>query len=164
MVTEHQHQKTAAKGLGLDLAEVDRAAANAGARVAAAGAMPWLNVNGKLLGHMVGTEYAPLDFVISTQIKAFLPHWALGSYPLLSGAAHGRPWMIARGRTDSGEWRGEAATVMAAVMVVMGALESGVSALGEYLGIDTTAALADMESTRMDFLYASVPFALPTAP
>jgi hypothetical protein len=100
-----------------------------------------------------------MDHKIAAQARAFLPSWAAGAYPLLSGAAHGRPWMIARGRSADGEWAGEAATVMAAVMTVMGSLESGVAAWAGYFGHDVSAALSAMADERMDFLNRAVALA-----
>jgi len=41
--------------------------------------------------------------------------------------------MIARARSGNG-WGGEAATVMAAVITVMGSLESGIEVWGGYFG------------------------------
>ncbi|WP_405525847.1 hypothetical protein OG426_25930 [Streptomyces canus] len=112
----------------------------------------------RVIGYTVDGEEAPLDHKIGAQAKAFLPDWAADAYPLLSGAAHGRPWMIARARSEGG-WAGEAATVMAAVMTVMGAVESGIKAWGDYFGADVSGALEEMATARTAFLYKGIALA-----
>ncbi|MCX5235464.1 hypothetical protein OG824_09545 [Streptomyces prunicolor] len=153
-VKEAQNQSGAAAMLGseqqaaavLDIAEAERLVTAAG------GAVQQFNRSGRLIGYTVDGESAPLDHSISAEIKAFLRPWSTSSYPLVSGAAHGRPWMISRGRSADGSWAGEAATVMAALITVMGSLEAGVEAGGAYLGRDVSAVLVAMEEARMSFL------------
>lgn len=123
-----------------------------------ADAVERLDRRNRVIGFSVDGEYAPLDHKIGAQAKAFLPDWAADAYPLLSGAAHGRPWMIARARS-AGEWAGEAATVMAAVVTVMGAVESGIKAWGDYFGTDVSQALEEMAVARIGFLYRGVALA-----
>ncbi|WP_188309869.1 hypothetical protein [Streptomyces sp. CBMA123] len=50
---------------------------------------------------------------------------------------------------------------MTAVMVVMGALESGIATWGGYLGADVSQALGQMEDKRMAFLQHSLTMAYP---
>lgn len=152
-VKEAQNQSGAAAVLGpAEQAAAMRDIAEAEQLVTAAGAIQQVNRRGRLTGYTVEGESAPLDHSISAEIKAFLPPWSTSSYSLVSGAAHGRPWMIARGRSADGSWAGEAATVLAALITIMGALEAGVDAWGSYLGRDVSAVLATMEETRMSFL------------
>ncbi|MEU6368299.1 hypothetical protein ABZ876_21765 [Streptomyces sp. NPDC046931] len=152
-VKEAQNQSGAAAVLGPEeQAAAVRDIAEAEQLVTAAGAVQQVNRRGRLTGYTVDGESAPLDHSISAEIKAFLPPWSTSSYPLVSGAAHGRPWMIARGRSADGSWAGEAATALAALITVMGALEAGVDAWGAYLGRDVSAVLVAMEDARMSFL------------
>jgi len=123
-----------------------------------AGAVGRTGSRGRVTGFTVDGEYAPLDHMIGQQTEAFLPSWAAGAYPLLSGAAHGRPWMIARARSGNG-WGGEAATVMAAVITVMGSLESGIEVWGGYFGIDVSEPLKAMATARLDFLTRGIALA-----
>ncbi|MGW4201696.1 hypothetical protein [Streptomyces sp. NPDC004726] len=114
--------------------------------------MPKLSKKGdRLIGYSVDGQDAPLDHTISSQIASFLPPWAATPYPLLSGAAHGRPWMISRARSENG-LEGEAATVMAAVLVVMGSMESGIAIWGSYFGVDVTELLMKMQTVREEFI------------
>jgi len=154
-VAEARNEATAAVGYGPEEqagALAKREDAEKMAR--AAGAEERQDRRGRVMGYSVDGEYAPMDHKIGAQIKAFLPAWGAGVYPLLSGAAHGRPWMIVRGRT-SGDWAGEAATVLTAVIAVMGSLEAGLASWAAYLGADVTAALGTMDEVRMDFLNRS---------
>ncbi|WP_327072075.1 hypothetical protein OG196_00010 [Kitasatospora purpeofusca] len=119
--------------------------------------------NGRnVIGYSIDGEYAPLDHKIGPQIKAFMPEWSADAYPLLSGAAHGRPWMIARARKPDG-WGGEAATVMAAIMVVMGAIEAGITVWGGYVGANVDKTLDQMEAARLDFFRSSLAMAYPAS-
>ncbi|MFJ2650443.1 hypothetical protein ACIO1C_27445 [Streptomyces sp. NPDC087420] len=152
-MAEAQNGIHASKGFGRqekDYAEGQKAEAEQ--LLSDAGAVPKLSRRGdKLVGYTLDGEEAPLNHTISSQIASFLPEWAAGSYPLLSGAAHGRPWMIARSRSKTG-LAGEAATVMAAVMVVMGAMESGIAVWGGFFGVDVTEPLSQMHSAREEFI------------
>jgi hypothetical protein len=120
--------------------------------VAHAGAEPRLNRRGRVMGYSIGGEFAPIDYKIAAQVRHFLPDWAQGAYQLMSGAAHGRPWMIVRGRSSGEDWAGEAATVLAAVMAVMAALEAGIAVWGAYFGLDVSVALKAMKEDRLAFL------------
>ncbi|MET9451100.1 hypothetical protein [Streptomyces cinerochromogenes] len=152
-VTEARNEGGAAANFGPVEQTMARAGLTEAETMAAdAGAAPRRDRRNKIIGYSIDGEYAPLDHKIAPQIKDFLPDWAMGSYQLMSGAAHGRPWMIARGRSAGEEWVGEAATVLAAVMTVMAALESGLAAYAGYFGHDVSEALEAMKGERMDFL------------
>ncbi|MEU4134576.1 hypothetical protein [Streptomyces wuyuanensis] len=100
--------------------------------------------NGKITGYIVDGEVSPLEFNITERARNRLPSWLPMPYGLLSGAAHGRPWMTDRARTVSrgGEGLvGEAATVMTAIMVVMASLEMCLKSLQGYFGYELDAAL-----------------------
>lgn len=156
-VAEARNEASAAAGFGPEeqaRALIKREEAEKVAH--AAGAVERLDRRGRVIGYTIDGQHAPLDHKIGAQTKAFLPEHAGGAYALLSGAAHGRPWMIARGRVANGNWVGEAATVMTAVIAVMGSLESGVSAWADYLGVDASAALSAMDEARINFLNQSI--------
>ncbi|GAA2378985.1 hypothetical protein GCM10010404_39140 [Nonomuraea africana] len=106
-------------------------------------------------GYSVDVEHAPLRYKIEERTKDFLPSWAKGTYHLLSGAVHARPWLIARARTEDG-WEGEAATVLTAVMAVLGSLTSDVKTWGGFFGVDVSPTLEQMEQTRLNFIAQSV--------
>ncbi len=159
VVTEAHNEVQAAKGFGPE----EQAGAQARKKeaeqlVLAAGAVARLDRSKRVTGYAVDGESARLDHRIGEQTRLFLPSWAQASYPLLSGAAHGRPWMIARARSGAG-WEGEAATVMAAVMTVAGALESGIATRSGYLNLDVGAVQAEMAAVREAFVRRSAVFA-----
>ncbi|WP_327074398.1 hypothetical protein OG196_31645 [Kitasatospora purpeofusca] len=141
-----------------------RRLADAEAMVLTAGAVPRrAGQKRKVIGYEIDGEYAPLNHGITDQSRLLLPDWAAGSYPLLSGAAHGRPWMIARARSASG-WNGEAATVLAAVTTVLGALESAVATFGGYFNTDIGAVQAELADVRMAFLHRSFALTYASSP
>ncbi|MEV4888208.1 hypothetical protein AB0K48_02300 [Nonomuraea sp. NPDC055795] len=104
-------------------------------------------------GYRVDGAYAPLDFTISERINAFMPSWVPpSSYSLLSGAAHSRPWVINRARTEQpDEWAGEAATVMTAAVIALGALDAALATWSGFFGVNVEAALKDLETMRDQF-------------
>jgi hypothetical protein len=128
---------------------------------AAVGADPWLNRRDKVIGYIIDGERAPLDYQIGPQTKDLLPEWAASAYPLFSGAAHSRPWVIGRSSRAGLGWEGETATVMAAVTVVAGALEAGIAIWAAYLGTDATDVLAEMAEQRVAFVKRSYTIAHP---
>ena len=155
VVTEANKEVQAARGFGPE----EQAGAQARKKevdqlVLASGAVPRLDRSRRVTGYAVDGESAPGDHKIGGQTRLVLPEWARTSYPLLSGAAHGRPWMIARARSGDG-WAGEAATVMAAVMTVAGALESGTATRSGYLNLDAGAVQSEMAAVREGFLRRS---------
>lgn len=119
------------------------------------------NPKGKLVGYSFGSESEPLDINITQRATKVMPDWLPAPYRLTSGAAHNRPWMIGRARDLAGGegLMGEAATVMAAVMVSMGAIETVVRVFGEYFGVDVSEALQMMKEEREAFLYEAIAIA-----
>jgi len=119
------------------------------------GAVERLNPKGKLIGYEVDQEKAALDFNITEHAVHALPSWLPMPYGLLSGAAHGRPWMTDRARRlaeGTGQrLTGEAATVMTAVMTVMASLEMSVTVWQGYFGVDMSETLREMEECRNSF-------------
>lgn len=157
LATESQHQLKAAAEFGPDEQVAARAKwADAEALLQAAGVVERLSAVGKRTGYSVDGATAPMDHNVTDRVKSFMPSWAQGPYRLLSGAAHSRIWMINRGRVQDGGWTGESATVMAAVMTVLGALESGVAVWAGYLNVDVSELLGHMESERMAFMARSI--------
>jgi hypothetical protein len=116
------------------------------------------NQKGKLIGYDVDGETAPMDINITERAAAAMPDWLPGPYRLTSGAAHNRPWMIGRASTlaEGDGFVGEAATVMAAVMVALGAVETLVKVFGGYFGVDVSDGLEQMEQERNVFLYRAI--------
>ncbi|MFE7183151.1 hypothetical protein [Streptomyces erythrochromogenes] len=109
------------------------------------------NDKNRLTGYIVDGEVSNLDFNITDRARNRLPEWMPMPYGLLSGAAHGRPWMTDRARTMSKDGErlvGEAATVMTAVMVVMASMEMCLRDLQGYLGYELDTALAELEQYR----------------
>ncbi|QEU68197.1 hypothetical protein CP966_25320 [Streptomyces galilaeus] len=116
------------------------------------------NPSGKLIGYNIDGETAPMDMNITERAAAAMPDWLPAPYRLTSGAAHNRPWMIGRASTlaEGKGLVGEAATVMAAVMVALGAVETVVKVFGEYFGVDVGDGLQQMEEERNLFLYRAI--------
>ncbi|MFF0649372.1 hypothetical protein ACFYVV_37870 [Streptomyces tendae] len=105
----------------------------------------------KVTGHVVDGEVSNLDYVITERVRDRLPAWIPMPYGLLSGAAHGRPWMTDRARRigdEDGGLVGEAATVMTAIMVVMASLEMGLRTWQGYFGFDLGSDLAELDEYR----------------
>jgi hypothetical protein len=118
------------------------------------------NANGKLTGYIVDDEVASLDYNITERAATALPSWLPMPYGLLSGAAHGRPWMTGRARSVTpgadGRLVGEAATVMTALMVVAASLEMSLHAWQGYFGVDLSETLREMEEYRNFFYLRSM--------
>ncbi|MFJ9714762.1 hypothetical protein ACIRPQ_02250 [Streptomyces sp. NPDC101213] len=119
------------------------------------------NDRGRLVGYSFDGESAPMDINITERANRVMPRWLPTPYRLTSGAAHNRPWMIGRARDLSGNYDlvGEAATVMAAVMVSLGSIETVVGLFGTYFGVDMSTTLEQMEEERVTFLYRSIAIA-----
>ncbi|MFI8768899.1 hypothetical protein ACIGN6_28880 [Streptomyces sp. NPDC053792] len=139
-------------GVAEKKAYVDRALADVGA-------VERTNNNGRLIGFEVDGEKAALD-INFTEAAAALPSYLPAPYRLLSGAAHGRPWMIGRaGELTQGTGAslvGEAATVMTAVMAVYGSLETALSAWGGYFGMDFSELRKRLDERRNAFFMEAV--------
>ncbi|MFD0024515.1 hypothetical protein [Streptomyces sp. NPDC058382] len=106
---------------------------------------------GKITGYIVDGEASNLDFNITERVRSRLPEWLPMPYGLLSGAAHGRPWMTNRARTvskDQDGLVGEAATVVTAIMVAMASMEMCLRDLQGCFGYELDAALAELEEYR----------------
>ncbi|MFF5424744.1 MULTISPECIES: hypothetical protein [unclassified Streptomyces] len=109
------------------------------------------NTSGKITGYIVDGAVANLDYNITDRTASRLPEWIPMPYGLLSGAAHGRPWMTDRARhigEGTGALVGEAATVVAALQAVMAALEMGVRTWQGYFGLTLEARLRDLDQYR----------------
>ncbi|WP_228181656.1 hypothetical protein [Streptomyces anulatus] len=109
------------------------------------------NASGKITGYEVDGEHSNLDYNITGRTRERLPTWLPMPYGLLSGAAHGRPWMTDRARSLAGEGAdlvGEAATVMTALMVGMASLEMGLKSWQRYFGFDLDQVIEEMEQYR----------------
>jgi len=121
------------------------------------------NGQGKLIGYSFGSESASMDINITERATKVMPDWLPAPYRLTSGAAHNRPWMIGRAKDLAGGdgFVGEAATVVAALMVAFGSIEVAVGVIGEYFGMDVTDALQQMEGERTAFLYRAIGIAHP---
>ncbi|MEU1520433.1 hypothetical protein ABZ490_51490 [Streptomyces sp. NPDC005811] len=119
------------------------------------------NASGKLIGYVIDGETAAMDMNITERASKAMPSWLPAPYRLTSGAAHNRPWMIGRARNTAGDGGlvGEAATIMAAAMVAMGAVEAVVDAFGEYFGVDVSEGLREMEDERIAFFYRALALA-----
>lgn len=109
------------------------------------------NDKDKLTGYTVDGEVSSLDFNITDRARSRLPSWIPMPYGLLSGAAHSRPWMTDRARTQSkdGDLVGEAATVLTAITVVMASMEMCLRDLQGYFGYELDAALVELEEYRV---------------
>ncbi|MFF4356917.1 hypothetical protein [Streptomyces sp. NPDC001604] len=116
---------------------------------------------GKVSGYSFGSESAALDINITERATKVMPDWLPAPYRLTSGASHNRPWMIGRAKDLAGGdgLAGEAATVMAAVMTVLGSIEVVIGAFGEYFGVDVSEELEQMEEERVAFLYRAIAIA-----
>ncbi|WP_331738144.1 hypothetical protein [Embleya sp. NBC_00896] len=155
--TDIGHMGKMADALGHPGATASTASTDARANklLADAGIRERFNAKGKLIGHEVDGDNARLDINITEQAGKALPTWIPAPYRLLSGAAHGRPWMIERARmlaqgTDD-RLVGEAATLMTAAMVVFGSLEVAVTTWQNYYGADLTTVRREMETRRTQF-------------
>ncbi|MBA2897751.1 hypothetical protein [Nonomuraea soli] len=106
-------------------------------------------------GYLVDGAFAPRDPKISSLISSFLPKWLPrdGTYSLLSGAAHARPWLLkqAQPHGHSG-WEGEAAMLVTAVIVVAGGMSAALSAWCGYCGGDAEAIGPEIDVTAWAFI------------
>lgn len=143
---------------GLDPAEAGQMLAYVEDALRKCQAVERLNPKGKLVGYSFGSESAPLDINITERVAKAMPVWLPAPYRLTSGAAHNRPWMIGRAKDLAGGegLAGEAATVIAAVMISMGAVETVVRIFGEYFGVDMSEGLHTMEEERKAFMYEAI--------
>lgn len=135
---------------------------------AAARLQPRIDRKGKANGYGLGAENAPGDLNITERAAKVLPKWLPAPYVLLSGAAHGRPWMVQRasflGAGTPDGFVGEAATIMTAVMCTMGALEAVMPSWAGQFGLDLTSVVESMEKARNDFLLRAVRIVHPDMP
>ncbi|MET8973124.1 hypothetical protein [Streptomyces hydrogenans] len=109
------------------------------------------NGGGEITGYVVDGQTSTLDYNITNRSRTRLPGWMPMPYGLLSGAAHGRPWMTDRARLlgeETGTLVGEAATVVAALQVAMASMEMGVKAWQGYFGFSFEADLAELDQYR----------------
>ncbi|KAA0924256.1 hypothetical protein [Streptomyces apricus] len=116
------------------------------------------NAQGRITGYEVDGEVSSLDYKITDRAKAALPSWVPMPYAILSGAAHGRPWMTGSTRRGADETDGalvgEAATVMTALMVVMASLEMCLAAWQGFFGADLNETFTELEEHRSQaFMY-----------
>ncbi|MFD0210824.1 hypothetical protein ACFVH9_17225 [Streptomyces hirsutus] len=144
------HSANLAKVLGQDdeIAEVDDYVTKA---LADCGIEARRGASGKITGYIVDGEASNLDFNITERARNRLPEWLPMPYGLLSGVAHGRPWMTDRARIASKGKEGlvgEAATVMTAVMIVMASMDMCLRSLQGYFGYELDAALAELKEYR----------------
>ncbi len=114
-----------------------------------------------MIGYEVDGEKSGLDINITEEAKAMPSHMP-APYRILSGAAHGRPWMTNRARMlaedSEDDLVGEAATVMTAVAVVAGALETALKAWRDYFGLNLGDTLEHLNGLyRMFFIEAVNP-------
>ncbi|MFD8685359.1 hypothetical protein [Streptomyces sp. NPDC059651] len=122
------------------------------------GALERTNAQGRLIGYEVDGEKSGLDINLTEEAKA-MPSHLPAPYRILSGAAHGRPWMTGRAQElaqdSDDDLRGEVATVMTAVVVAAGALETALKAWRDYFGLDLGDTLEHLNGLyRMFFIEA----------
>jgi hypothetical protein len=144
------HMTGLAKVLAQDdeIAEIDDYVTKA---LADCGIQARRSASGKITGYIVDGEASNLDFKITERARNRLPEWLPMPYGLLSGVAHGRPWMTNSARTVSKDGEGlvgEAATVMTAIMIVMASMEMCLRSLQGYFGYELDAALAELKEYR----------------
>ncbi|MGW2284915.1 hypothetical protein [Streptomyces phaeochromogenes] len=128
--TDATYAQKQAEAHGQEPAEAGQMPAYVEAALQKCQATEWHNRQGKLIGYSFGSESAPfLDINITERAVKAMPDWLPAPYRLTSGEAHNRPWVIGRAKELAGGdgLAGEAATVMAAVMVTLGAVEVVVS-------------------------------------
>ncbi|MFE3205838.1 hypothetical protein [Embleya sp. NPDC059237] len=156
--TDIGHMEKMAEALGHPGAAANTANTKSGASrvLADARVRERFNTSGKLVGYEADGDKAAMDVNITEQARAAMPTWLPAPYRLLSGAAHGRRWMIGRARVGAagtGEALvSEAATLVTAAMVVFGSLEVAVATWQNYLGVDLDTVRRDMETHRARFL------------
>lgn len=157
--TDVDHMEKAARAFGpARVAEIAKTKDYVLTALSDVGALERTNTQGRLIGYEVDGEKASLDINITEEAKAMPPSMP-APYRILSGAAHGRPWMTGRARELARDTEedlvGEAATVMTAVMVVGGALETALKTWRDYLGLDLGDTLEHLDGLyRMFFIDA----------
>lgn len=155
--TDVDHMEKAARAFGpAQVAEIAKTKDYVLTALRDVGAVERTNSQGRLIGYEVDGEKSGLDINITEEAKA-MPSHLPAPYRILSGAAHGRPWMTNRARMlaeDSEEdLVGEAATVMTAVAVVAGALETALKVWRDYVGLDLGDSLEHLNGLyRMFFI------------
>ncbi|MFJ4517467.1 hypothetical protein [Streptomyces sp. NPDC088816] len=158
--TDIDHMEKTARAFGQEQeAQIAETRAYVEQALADVGAVERTNAGGKLIGYEVEGERAALDINI-TQAAQALPSYLPAPYRILSGATHGRPWMIGRARELARESDeslvGEAATAMTAVMAVIGSLETALAAWGDYFGLDLSETLEKLDDRRRAFFIEAV--------
>lgn len=157
--TDVEHMEKAARAFGpAQVAEVAKTKDYALTALRAVGALERTNAQGRLIGYEVDGEKSGLDINITEEAKA-MPSHLPAPYRILSGAAHGRPWMTGRAQElaqdSDDDLMGEAATVMTAVVVVAGALETALKTWRDYFGLDLGDTLENLSGLyRMFFIEA----------
>ncbi|MDX3712744.1 hypothetical protein PV733_28155 [Streptomyces europaeiscabiei] len=157
--TDVEHMEKAAKAFGpTQVAEIAKTKDYVLTALGDVGAVERTNPQGRLIGYEVDGEKSGLDINITEEAKA-MPSHLPAPYRILSGAAHGRPWMTNRARMlaedSNDDLVGEAATVMTAVAVVTGALETALKAWRDYFGLDLGDSLEHLNGLyRMFFIEA----------
>lgn len=119
-----------------------------------------INKHGAVCGFIVGSESAPLDMNITEQAAKALPDWMPEPYRLASGAAHSRPWVIARGTAlaeGTGQpFVGEAATLATALMVVVGSLMAAHRAWNSYFALGRDHVAEQLHQRMVSYLHAAM--------
>ncbi|MFJ6703471.1 MULTISPECIES: hypothetical protein [unclassified Streptomyces] len=157
--TDVEHMEKAAKAFGpAQEAEIAKTRDYVLTALRDVGAVERTNAQGRLIGYEVDGENSGLDINITEEAKAMPAHLP-APYRILSGAAHGRPWMTNRARMlaegSEDDLVGEAATVMMAVAVVTGALETALKAWRDYVGLNFGDTLEHLNGLyRMFFIEA----------
>lgn len=166
--TDVEHMEKAARAFGpAQVAEVAKTKDYVLAALRDVGAVERKNSQGRLIGYEVDGENSGLDINITEQAKA-MPSHLPAPYRILSGAAHGRPWMTGRARElardSEDDLVGEVATVMTAVVVVAGALETALKAWRDYFGLDLGDALEHLNGLYRMFFIDAVNLTVGDAP
>ncbi|WP_406408227.1 hypothetical protein OG923_06855 [Streptomyces halstedii] len=157
--TDVEHMEKTARAFGpVQVAEVAKTKDYVLTALRDVGALERTNAQGRLIGYEVDGEKSGMDINITAEAKA-LPSHLPAPYRILSGAAHGRPWMTNRARMlaedSEDDLVGEAATVMTAVVVVAGALETALKAWRDYFGLNLGDTLEHLNGLyRMFFVEA----------
>lgn len=103
----------------------------------------------------VGSITISGDYVITEQAKRLLPPGAPEPYRLFSGPGHARPWGLERTAMKvESRYVGEAASLGAALLIVLYALGAWVKAWTGYFGLDGSGALSQIETVCCEFVEA----------
>ncbi|MEU9979546.1 hypothetical protein [Streptomyces sp. NPDC051014] len=162
-MTDASHQEKQALALGADQPDAAGMKAYVEDCLTKCQVMERRNARDKLIGYSVDGEDAPMDLNITERAAQAMPSWLPAPYRMVSGAAHNRPWILDRARNLAGGagLAGEAATVMAAAAVAMGAIETAVRTFGEFFGVNMSAVLDQMETDQKAFLDRAIDIAHP---